>query len=175
MRGFDRFGTHHSKFAFMIFPNFLRVAIHTANYLTEDWEYKIDGVFVRELEKALLQEQIEESSFRPVSSSMIVLPKRFHSDAHQVAETLIAVVCGCSNTVRFYAESTTINHRRPMTKLVTGSTSVLDLGEYMPAVSCISLSVTSFGSDNISSSSTISKTSLYFIIDCSSQLPISSK
>lgn len=49
--GAERFGTHHSKAAVIFYPDGVRVAIMTANYIELDFLGKTQGVFVQDFPK----------------------------------------------------------------------------------------------------------------------------
>ncbi|CAN0129483.1 unnamed protein product, partial [Ectocarpus fasciculatus] len=49
--GAERFGTHHSKAAILFYPDGIRVAIMTANYVESDFMCRTQGLFVQDFPK----------------------------------------------------------------------------------------------------------------------------
>jgi tyrosyl-DNA phosphodiesterase 1 len=39
----DQYGTHHTKMMFLVYTNGIRVIIHTANLIEDDWGLKTQG------------------------------------------------------------------------------------------------------------------------------------
>lgn len=39
------FGTHHTKMMFLLYETGLRIVIHTANLIEQDWKQKTQGLF----------------------------------------------------------------------------------------------------------------------------------
>jgi tyrosyl-DNA phosphodiesterase 1 len=42
------FGTHHSKAMLLVYPQGIRIVVHTANLIHVDWNYKSQGLWMQD-------------------------------------------------------------------------------------------------------------------------------
>ncbi|KAL4144798.1 hypothetical protein PRNP1_013924 [Phytophthora ramorum] len=63
------FGTHHTKMLVALYPDKVRVAIFTANFLSGDWNTKTQGVWFQDFSLKILDDSEEEEEKEAVTAS----------------------------------------------------------------------------------------------------------
>lgn len=98
------YGTHHTKMMAVIYPEKVRVAIFTANFISIDWDNKSQGVWHQDFGLKLLDDSSDEEKQSKTSSAEKRSRKQldFETDLTEYLSALGApVVTFCRELARF--------------------------------------------------------------------------